>query len=192
MCDATSVPPASQRGFSLLELTIVVGIVAALFAVALDRFLALRVQAERVSLMQMEGTLESALGIQLAAYIARGDMADVARMRGMNPMDLLMQPPSNYVGALDHPDPARIRGGHWYFDTRTRILVYRVRSSGYFHDALGKPARAEYRIQLLYSGAKKDGRYDPHRDELYGVRLVNLAPYQWSNSPPRSAWFLNW
>ena len=35
-------PARLQRGFSLLELTIVVGIIAALFAVALDRLLALR------------------------------------------------------------------------------------------------------------------------------------------------------
>lgn len=185
-------PARLQRGFSLLELTIVVGIIAALFAVALDRLLALRAEAERVSVLQMEGVLESALGIQLASYIARGDFAGVAKLQGTNPMDLLMQPPANYLGALQHPDPARIDGGLWYFDTATHTLVYRVHSADYFHDDLGPPARAEYQIQILFKDAHGDGRYQPGSDALYGIRLVNLAPYQWHTPLPQKDWFLNW
>lgn len=182
----------SHDGFSLLELTIVVGIIALLFAVALDRFLALRAEAERVSMLQVEGAIESALGLELANYIARGDIQGAAKLAGINPMDLLQQPPPNYLGALDHPDPAKIPDGSWYFDTATRTLVYRVHSAAYFHDSLGDPPRAEYRVELLYSGKDRSGRYRPGVDEIYGVRLVNLAPYRWTNPNPQASWFLNW
>lgn len=162
-----------ERGFSLLELTIVVGIVAFMFYVALDKLLALAVEAERVSVLQMEGSLQSALGIQVSYQLAQGKpVSELASMEDMNPLQLLSNRPSNYLGELDHPDPASIEGGHWYFDTGTRELVYRVNHDRYFSDALGRPARIEYQVQVKRSNGN-----------IVGITLVTLTPYKWNSVP---------
>jgi type II secretory pathway pseudopilin PulG len=162
-----------ERGFSLLELTIVVGIVAFMFYVALDKLLALAVQAEQVSVLQMEGSLQSALGIQVAYQLAQGkSVGELASMEGMNPLRLLSNRPSNYLGELDHPNPAAIEGGHWYFDSSAKELVYRVNHDRYFRDSLGQPARIEYQVQVKRSNGS-----------IVGVALVTLTPYQWQSVP---------
>lgn len=166
-----------NRGFSLLELTIVVGIVAALFYVALDKLLALAVEAERVSVLQMEGSLQSSLGIQVSFRLAKGaPLSELAAMQGMNPMELLSNRPANYVGALDDPDPASIDGGHWYFDTRRQVLVYRVNHDSYVTDSLGPPVRIEYQIKVERDSDSQSG-------QITGVTLVTLTPYTWHTVP---------
>lgn len=162
-----------ERGFSLLELTIVVGIVAFMFYVALDKLLALAVNAERVSVLQMEGSLQSALGIEVAFQLAEGKpIAQLTAMQNMNPMNLLSNRPSNYLGELDNPDPASIDGGHWYFDSSNGELVYRVNHDRYFKNSLGQPARIEYQIEVKRSNGN-----------VVGVTLVTLTPYQWQTVP---------
>jgi hypothetical protein len=59
-------------------------------------------------------------------------------------MDFLAQVPKNYVGALQRPFPSGIDGGHWCFDTGTRVLVYQVRN--------GERLKGGRAIQPGYSG----------------------------------------
>lgn len=171
---------ARAGGFSLLELIIVIIIISILLVVAISRLLALQVDAERVAMEMVLGTLRSAIGIKVAEHIARQDIRGLAQLEGSNPMERLAELPANYLGALDHPDPKALRDGSWYFDTRDRVLVYLVRHKGYFSGGLPDPPRARFAVRLLYADRNGNGRYDQGVDAIEGVRLAPIEPYRWT------------
>jgi len=63
-------------------------------------------------------------------------------------MRTMMHVPASYAGELDAPAPDRIAPGKWYFDTESRLLVYRVRHGRYFESPLSGPGRARFRVHL--------------------------------------------
>ncbi len=170
---------ATIGGFSLLELIIVIVIISLLLVVAISRLLALQVDAERVAMETVLGTLRSAIGIKVAEHIVRQDIKGLAVLENSNPMDRLAEPPANYLGALDHPDLKALADGHWYFDTRDRVLVYLVRNKSYFSGGLSDPPRARFAVRLVYTDRNGNGRYDREGDTIEGVRLAPVEPYSW-------------
>ncbi|WP_293174985.1 prepilin-type N-terminal cleavage/methylation domain-containing protein [Oceanithermus sp.] len=172
--------PARGTGFSLLELVVVVALIAILWFVAIDRMLQLRIDAERVAMLQVLGGLRSALGLEVAERVVRRGLASVTELQGANPMDLLAERPHNYLGELDGPDPAQVPPGSWYFDTRTRTLVYRVRYPEAFEGGPAEgPPRARFRVEVVWRDRDGDGRLDPRVDAVGGVRLAPVEPYRW-------------
>jgi general secretion pathway protein G len=174
-------PGQSEHGFSLLELVVVIVIISILLTVAVSRLLALQVDAERVAMETVAGTLRSAIGIKVAEHIVRHDIAGLKGLEGSNPMDRLAELPRNYLGELDGPDLSRLEEGNWYFDTRSRALVYLVRNKGFFTSGLGDPPRAGFAIRLVYADTNSNGVFDPGIDSVEGLRLVAVSPYAWSN-----------
>ena len=171
----------SNSGFSLLELVIVIVIISILLVVAISRLLALQVEAERVAMETVVGVLRSAIGIKVAEHIVRQNVHGLPALEGSNPMDRLAEIPANYLGELDGPDPHSLDNGNWYFDTRSRTLVYQLRHKGFFTGGLGDdPARAGFVIRLIYTDNNRNGVFDRAVDSIEGLRLVAVAPYTWS------------
>lgn len=161
-------------GFSLLELVVVIAIISMLLAFAIVKLWPLQVEAERVAMEQVLGALRSALGIKVADYFVRSDVAGVRSLTGTNPMDRLSEVPNNYLGALNGANPDSIEGGSWYFDVPGSVLVYRVRNQDHFRGGAGPPAQARFTIQVVYEERGRGGR-----NEVAGVALVALEPYTW-------------
>jgi len=161
-------------GFSLLELVVVIAIISALLAFAITRLWPLQVDAERVAMEQVLGSLRSALGIKVADYFVRNDVAGVRSLTGTNPMDRLSEVPKNYLGALSGANPGSIEGGSWYFDVPGKALVYRVRNQDYFRGGAGPPAQARFTIKVVYEERGRSGR-----NEIAGVTLGAMEPYSW-------------
>jgi hypothetical protein len=174
---------ALQRGRlsqpRLLEWAALVGLIAILAGVLVQRVWALRVDAERVAMATVLANLRQAIGIELGLRAARDGLRSVGELDGADPMDLLPKPPMNYRGALAHPDPARIDGYQWYFETGSRTLVYRVANAQAFDTPLPGPARARFRLKLRYGDRNGNGRFDYGIDELQGLNLVPLERYHW-------------
>ena len=168
------------RGFSLLELVIVIVLISVLIAVAIDRLLALKAVAERTAVEQIVGTMRSALVIRFAELAAGNRLPEAVKLVGSNPMLLLSERPHSYVGELFAPDPAEIPPGHWYFDTREKLLCYLVESADYFHSELAGPARLRFSIEPVFDDVNRNGRYDAGIDALRGFRLALLEPYDWN------------
>lgn len=176
MSRVEEVPHTGRRrgsGFSLLELVVVIAIIATLSVFALTRLWQIQVDAERVAMEQVLGSLRSALGIKVASYFVQNDAAGVRSLLGTNPMDRLSEVPKNYLGALNGANPQTIAGGSWYFDVSGRFLVYRVRNQDYFRGGLGTPARARFTIRVVYEERSRG------RNEIAGATLVALEPYTW-------------
>ncbi len=167
-------------GFSLLELVIVIVIISILLVLAISRLLALQVDAERVSMETVAGTLRSAIGMKVAEAIVKSKVADLPSYEGSNPMDLLAQLPTNYLGELDGVDPATLADGNWYFDKRAKTLVYLVRNKGFFQGGSPNPPRARFAVRLVYSDINRNGLFDRGVDEVEGLRLSPVEPYSWS------------
>jgi prepilin-type N-terminal cleavage/methylation domain-containing protein len=173
-----------QGGFSMLELTVVVCLVAILVTIAIDRLMTLRVAAERVAMAQVVGNIQSAMGIELARRVVRGGLDAAKELEGSNPMALLAKTPENYLGEMAAPDYAALRAGNWVFDSVSGNLVYIVKNSDDFRTTLPGPAQARFRFKLVYTDKNGNGQFDQQVDDIGGFRLHSLAPYQWQNRPP--------
>ena len=170
-----------RAGFTLLELVIVIAILSVLLTVAISRFLALQADAEKAAMDTMLGTLRSALGIKVAELIVKQELGGVGVLVGSNPVDRLAEAPSNYLGAVTDADPSTLPSGSWYFDTRSRALVYVVRNKGHFTGGVADPPRARFAVQPAYVDRNRNGSYDPGVDAIEGLRLKALEPYAWTN-----------
>jgi prepilin-type N-terminal cleavage/methylation domain-containing protein len=172
-----------SRGFSMLELVVVVCLIALLAAFAADRLMRLRVEAERTGFDSTVGALRSALGIQVAQRVARDRIAELPKLVGANPMDFLSELPENYKGDFYGVDPRLIEEGAWYFDKQDGTLVYRVRYDEFLDTRLEGPARIRLAIVPVYEDRNGNGRFDPATDVLKGLRLNTLDSYKWSDKP---------
>jgi len=172
---------ARQRGFSLLELVVVIGIVATLAAVFLAQVPVWQARAETVAMEHVVGSLRSALTIKVAQLIAHGNAAGIRSLAGSNPMERLAERPANYIGVLSAVEAAGINGGVWYFDRHGRTLVYRVRHEAYFSGGLSDPARARFVVRPVYEQSSRQ-----RHDHVAGVRLAPVEPYAWRREPVAS------
>lgn len=168
-----------QRGFTLLELVVVVIVVSLLFLAALDKMWALQATAERATMEYNIGTLRSALALQFVARIVRKDEEGIRQLAGSNPMMLLNQIPGNYLGELDGVDPATLEQGNWYFDRRQKILIYLVKHSYFFHSTLTGPPRVRWSVQLDFAVPKPDSGPERPLNQLEGISLLPLEKYVW-------------
>lgn len=173
-----------RRGFTLIELVVVLCLVGLLTALAARRLLALRVEAERAALFGVVGSLQAAVSMQGLSLLSAGRDAELARLPGSNPMDYVLEPPWSYLGELDGPDPQSVSPGRWYFDRREGLLVYRVRHAQHFATSLPGPARARFAVRLLFDDRDGNGRFDPGVDGVGGARLEAAEPGGWLRDDP--------
>jgi general secretion pathway protein G len=169
----------AERGFSLLELLIVIVIVSVLIVVAVERLLRLRFEAERVTVQSTIAAMKSGLYIEFAASAAGGRSARIDAARGSNPVLRLSEKPDTYAGEFFGADPRLFQPGAWYFDTRDRALVYVVRFPEQFVTSLPGPPRLRLAVEPDYDDLERNGRFDPGRDPVRGLKLVPLEPYHW-------------
>jgi general secretion pathway protein G len=146
---------------------------------AISRLLSLQVDAERVAMETVVGTIKSAIGIKVAESVVKQDVRGLAVLEGANPMDRLSQLPANYLGEFSNVDPHTLEDGNWYFDKRAGVLVYLVRNKGFFAGGSADPPRAKFAIRLVYTDRDANGRYDPATETIEGVNLVALESYRW-------------
>ena len=169
----------AERGFSLLELLIVIVVISVLLVIAIERLLRLRFEAERVSVQSVIAAMRSGLYIEFAAAAAGGQGTRIDAARGSNPMLRLSERPESYAGEFFGADPALFEPGTWYFDRRDRALVYLVRFPEEFVTPLSGPPRLRLAVEPDYDDLDRNGRFDPGRDPVRGLKLVPLESYYW-------------
>jgi prepilin-type N-terminal cleavage/methylation domain-containing protein len=136
------------RGFTLIELIVVICAVALLFGVALDRLLRYQELAERTAVELNVAAINSALTMKFAAYVTSGDPRGVETEVGKNPVALLARPPQNYLGELYSPDVRTLVPKSWYFDRQSGELVYVPGRTRYLTTTSGPPETLRFRIAL--------------------------------------------
>jgi prepilin-type N-terminal cleavage/methylation domain-containing protein len=167
-----------SRGFTLLELVVVVAAVAILAGVALNRLLPLVGRAQRAAFLQVQNELKSALLLEAAERITRGESHTLPELAGANPMTLLLEPPANYVGSIRKVDD-EIPRATWYYDERQGRLGYRVGRHTRFDAQSGPRDLVELTVAFVYQDRDADGVFDAARDRFDGLRLTPVHEYQW-------------
>lgn len=164
---------------------LVLGLVAVMVMIALDRFVTVRVEAERMAMARVVQALRAAALEHTLHSRASGEHPNGLALQGGNPMLWLERTPLNYLGELAGPDPATIPGGQWYFDSRSRWLVYRVENEAYFDTALPGAARVRFKLDAENADTSQYGRLQPGTDDDQGLKIEALDHYVWRRYPVR-------
>ena len=172
-------PFNKQHGFTILELVVVIIIISILGLFAIDRIFAIRIAAEQAAVKQVIGTIKSALGLEVARLALDGKMNAVAKLDKTNPIDLLSQAPSNYLGEKDDGNHI-IQPGVWYFDKKQKALIYNITYKENFRSRLKGVPRIRHRIKLVYNDRNKNNRFDPYYDSIAGLDLFPLEKFSWN------------
>ena len=168
----------SQDSAPYYRVIALVVLIAIFITVAMQSIWKLRVSAERTHVAWMVGAMQSAIGIETARRAVQGGLEEIAGLDGSNPLELLENKKTpfmgtfSYLGELDNPDPAKLAPRSWYFDGKSRELVYRVAMDDAFVSDLGGPARVRYALKGRYQGKG-------NRRQLSGIGLVSLDQYNW-------------
>jgi prepilin-type N-terminal cleavage/methylation domain-containing protein len=174
-----------QRGFSMLELLVVIIIISLLLAVAIDRLLKVQVVAERAAMETIIGHLQSAISLTIGEHVAQDRIPELQRFIDSNPMALLADTPVNYLGSFP-ARPTKVETASWWFDEGAQTLVYQTGNPEYFVVENGEKGHAKFKIRPVYDDINTNGRFD-RGDKLVGLKLTPLYPYRWSNEPLQPA-----
>jgi general secretion pathway protein G len=146
-------------------------LVAVLVGVFLDRALYYREQAEKSAMEQVALDLRSSVNLRVAELVLENRFADLIPLAAQNPMDLLAQKPSNYLGILDRRRKKEVVTGNWYFDDGSKEVVYYVDSGRYFAPDEEGRMRVAWRVKLVQGTG---GAAAPQ-----WARLELVQPYRW-------------
>lgn len=164
----------TQKGFTILELIVVIAVVALLASVAMPKFYRLTMRAEALGAQGMIGTVRSALSLQMARALYQGDdLAGWAQngSRALFPMhDLLLEQPESYLGVIENSD----QRGHWYDDKNSHELVYVVRNDEVVNGVTGTPPKVRWQINVIYDDRQ------PEKKQVIGLVLQPVTAHQWT------------
>ncbi|MFA5372154.1 MAG: prepilin-type N-terminal cleavage/methylation domain-containing protein [Sideroxydans sp.] len=170
--------PESCKGFTLIELIVVIIIVVVLAGLFLVRIPLYQEQAEKAAMQQVEGALQSALVLRYGALVTRS--ANTEQELGIlatdNPMTWLQKLPPNYKGEYYDPTPRSVAPGNWMFDLKSRDLIYVPNQTDNFTPGPDGNKWVRFRIHLGYEPAL--GRPESGK-ELASTLFEPVTPYHW-------------
>jgi general secretion pathway protein G len=169
----------APRGLTLIELIVVICIIGVLGAVLLDRLRFYQEVAEKAAMESNLGTLRSALQLQVAAFLLRGEGRKIASLAGENPFGWLQEPPPEYRGEFRAPQPALPRGS-WYFDAAGRQVVYIPSLDGHLERLADGSKRLRFQVKLDLEPASPGSE---RKQGVRGMRIEPVLPYVWFYKP---------
>ena len=182
LTQSSDLSPQHSKGFTLIELIVVITVIVILIGVFLPRVWFYQEQAEKAAMEQVGGALQSALLMQYGHLLAGGRESEVQNLVTENPTHWLMQEPGNYAGEFYGMTPAAISPGNWAFDLQTRELIYVPYRTDYFVPGSDGLKWVRYRAQLKYEplpGAAASGGHNKGAQELTGLLFKPVEHYQW-------------
>lgn len=145
-----------NKGFSLFELIVYILLVSIVFSVSMRRFSDFPGEAERANFLAITGQLKAAVNLQMMNAIAAGSWDRLDRIENSNPMDLMLETPSNYVGEFNLVDEQSMPRRTWYFDSYSGQLVYLANDSSHLFSSRGDGTSSlseiRFRIVQRYAG----------------------------------------
>jgi hypothetical protein len=188
-------------GFSLFELVVFIISVAIIYAVAANRFSKFPEAAERANFLAVTTQIQAGVSLETTLGVAAGGAQNMSRYVGANPMEMLLSPPRNYLGAFDIVDGSELPRRSWYFDLHRGELVYLVNDSEnvYFlvngeqvpTDEIRFEITVNYRYENIQTGAvianfdELDARElqgEGYKRRFSGVMIQPVTPYQWDGA----------
>ncbi len=166
------------RGFTLFELLVSITIIVVLMGLFLNRALFYMEQAEKASMEQVAGSIQSALTMQYGQVLTRGEASDVAALTSENPMDWMQKKPRNYAGEFYDPTPQSAAPGNWIFDLKSRQLIYVLDRADHFKPGKGGSNWIRFHVVAEYEAPALPSLQNA-KPELTGIVFEPLEPYAW-------------
>lgn len=176
------------RGFTLLELVVVVCIVAVLAGAFLERMVYYRERAEKAAMEGVTAAIQSALTMRYGMILLHGKPSDAAALAQENPLGWLQKKPANYAGEFYDPTPQAVGPGNWMFDLKSRDLVYVPATTYYFQAGRDGHKWARFHVALLREpsrgaaaapGGGALGGGAPADAMLASALFEPVEPYSW-------------
>jgi prepilin-type N-terminal cleavage/methylation domain-containing protein len=172
--------PCTSKGFTLIELVVVITIIVVLMGAFLNRALFYQEQAEKTAMEQVAGAIQSALTMQYGQILTRGKSSDVAALAKDNPMNWLQKKPLNYSGEFYDPSPFSVPSGSWMFDLRSRDLIYVVHIANYFKPGRDGKKWIRFHVAVNHENSRLPSLQNAPREfELTGLLFEPVEPYSW-------------
>lgn len=163
------------RGFTLIELVVVVCVVVLAFGVALERMERYLELVERSAVEQNVAAINVGLSLKFAALVAAGKAGSMADDVGTNPVKVLSRPPENYLGELYAPAPGSVGRRSWYFDRSTGEMVYVPNRTRFL--AFASPAATALRFRIALTEAETEPGRPKTVPQPY---LHTQTPFRWN------------
>ncbi len=168
----------SSRGFTLIELVVVIIIVMVTMGLFLDRARFYQEEAEKTAMEMVAGTIQSALTMQYSQIMTRGKQSDVAALAQDNPMNWLQKKPHNYAGEYYDPTPLSVESGNWVFDLKSRDLIYVVHNANYFKAGADGKKWVRFHVVVNHESSRLPSLRGAQA-ELTGLLFEPVEPYSW-------------
>jgi general secretion pathway protein G len=163
----------AMRGYSVLELVILLAIVLVIGGIALERLLYHQEYSEKVAMELTALNVKSGLRLKVGELILARRFDEVPKLAGDNPVNWLGARPANYLGELFDPNLEDIPPGGWYYDRKRRELVYRPDMTRFLASA-GADPRLRWQVTVLARPIQVEGE-----GEMEWATLRLVTPYKW-------------
>ncbi len=167
-----------RRGFTLLELVVVITIIVVVMGIFLSRMAYYQEQAEKTAMESVVGVIQTALTLQYAQIMTRGKPSDMDMLSQDNPMDWLQRKPRNYAGEFYDPLPSSVERGNWMFDLKSRELIYVPRNADYLRSTRNGRKWIRFHVVLVYESPRVPSLRNAPK-ELTGALVEPVEPYSW-------------
>jgi type II secretory pathway pseudopilin PulG len=145
------------RGYTLIELAVCVGVLAALVGMLLLRTQSYAAQAERIAVDQTVASLRTALRLRVADAGRPDRPYRPERLVNENPFDWLDHKPDNYLGEYYSVETEKIPVGNWVFDRRDKTVAYLPKTAGFSYTNATKFLKFKVESAQLYGHAPAQG-----------------------------------
>ena len=145
------------KGFTLIELIVVIAILSILIAVFLNKVEYYQELAEKTAMEQNIGAIQNALTLQHGKQYVRGNSDDVTLLSTENPMKWLQKLPQNYAGEFFDPKPTSVPPGSWIFDIKAHELIYIPSRTDHFVPGKDGLNWIRFHIEMQYETIKRNG-----------------------------------
>ncbi len=188
-----------SRGFSLFELVVFIISVAIIYAAAARRFSDFPGEAERANFLAVTTQIQSSITLEAMLSLSRDGANNIAAYVNSNPMDMLLEPPRNYIGLIDSANATNLDRRIWYFDPQTRELVYLANDSDNLYHVIGESRVPATEIRFVVSAEyvyrdKSTGvpvsltnlssdYSEQYEKKFSGLLLKPVIPFDWQTGP---------